>query len=154
MMEKYVLFSVNDELYAIDILAVTSVEESMKFVRVPGAPDFLNGIVHIRNEVLPVVDLGYVFGFEKREAISKLLVIMVDGKNLSFNVDDVLGIYTAEEEGLGIPGIARTPANCYANRVLRKDDRLIIEISPEKILSSAEKNEIDAIIAQCSEPVE
>ena len=65
-MGKYILFSVNDELYAIDILAVTSVEESMKYVRVPGAPDFLNGIVHIRNEVLPVVDLGYVFGFEKR----------------------------------------------------------------------------------------
>ena len=148
-MGKYILFSVNDELYAIDILAVTSVEESMKYVRVPGAPDFLNGIVHIRNEVLPVVDLGYVFGFEKRDIINKLLVIMVEGKNLSFNVDDVLGIYTSEDEGMGLPGLARTPANSYANRVLYKDDKLIIEISPEKILSSAEKNEIDMIIEQC-----
>ena len=54
---KFVTFRVNDEHFAIDILEVQEVILYDVVTPVPRTPDFVMGVINLRNKVIPVVDL-------------------------------------------------------------------------------------------------
>ena len=88
---KFVIGKIGFELFGFDINDVTSVVEMKKITRVPGTPDYMEGVINLRGNVVPVMNLRKKLGFqsEKIDPLWKLIVIRT-------NKQDELGIIVDE----------------------------------------------------------
>jgi purine-binding chemotaxis protein CheW len=84
-------FRIGGEDYALDIMRVREIIQPLPITPVPRAPPFVEGVVHLRGEVIPVVDvrkrLGLAAGERTRK--TKFLVVNVAGRRLGLVVDEV-----------------------------------------------------------------
>lgn len=62
--EKYLVFSVAEEKYAVEVVRVEEVIEAYGITPVPRTPDYLLGIVNLRGRIVPVLCVRQRFGFE------------------------------------------------------------------------------------------
>ncbi len=156
MNEKYIIFSIGEEIYAVNILNITSIEDYQKPVPVHGSPGFISGIINLRGDIIPVINMRYVFGCPPREeAAGKLLIADIGDVRLAFLVDDVTEIYSPSDGNLKeIPKLVKCPATEYADGVIDRESKIVIVISPDKVLTKAELGEIDKILEDMQEEIE
>jgi purine-binding chemotaxis protein CheW len=94
-------FRVGEEDYAVDIMRVREIINPLPVTPVPRAPAFIEGVIRLRSEVIPVVDVRKRFGVEATPPTrkTKFLVVRVGGRRLALVVDavtEVLRIPRAE----------------------------------------------------------
>ena len=112
------------EIYGIDILQVQEIREIDRVTRVPHVSAFIRGVINLRGAIVPVVDLGMMFGFEKPLALqaASAIVLNVERRLVGLvveSVSDVVGL--TEEEILPAPELGgRTIAGAIAGIGARK----------------------------------
>ncbi len=77
-MVAYLAFSLDDEVFAIEIAHVREVLEPRDFTRVPHLPDFIRGAVNVRGSVEIVADMRGVLGMPPGEITEKSRVIIME----------------------------------------------------------------------------
>jgi purine-binding chemotaxis protein CheW len=60
--QRYLRFTLNDELYALNIFHITELLEHRQLTAVPMMPEFIRGVINLRGKVVPVIDLAIRFG--------------------------------------------------------------------------------------------
>jgi purine-binding chemotaxis protein CheW len=60
--DRYLRFTLNGEMYALNIFNVTEILEHRQLTPVPMMPDFIRGVINLRGRVVPVIDLAIRFG--------------------------------------------------------------------------------------------
>jgi chemotaxis signal transduction protein len=90
--DVHVRLRVGDELYALPIEHVVEVMEVGKLATVPGAGSGLLGVANLRGQVLPVFDLGRVFGLRRDQPPLRIVVAERNGELAGFAVDDVTDV--------------------------------------------------------------
>lgn len=155
---KYIIFSVGSEYYAVNILNITIIEEYKKPLPVYGAPGYISGIIDLRNDIIPVIDMRYVFGCDAtpkdadQAAVDKMLITNVNGTKLALLVDGVDEIFTPSDGQIHeIPELVKCPATEYADGVIKKDEEILLIVSPDKVLTKAQLGEVDRILEEMSE---
>lgn len=74
---QYITFKLGDELFALDVAQVCEVLEVAQITKVPTAPDYMRGVVNVRGQATPVVDLRRRFGLPaKDDTVHTRIVIM------------------------------------------------------------------------------
>jgi len=66
-MEKYLTFDLSDERYGISLLEVKEVVRYQKLVKIPTLPQFIKGVLDLRGDIIPVIDMRTKLGLEQRE---------------------------------------------------------------------------------------
>jgi purine-binding chemotaxis protein CheW len=70
-------FKLGDELFAIDVAQVREVLEVSQITKVPTAPDYMRGVVNVRGQATPVVDLRLRFGLPKgTDTVNTRIIVM------------------------------------------------------------------------------
>ena len=84
-------FRIGGEDYAVDIMRVREIIQPLPITPVPRAPAFVEGVVRLRGEVIPVVDVRKRFGLPPSPSTrkTKFLVVHVAGRRLGLVVDEV-----------------------------------------------------------------
>jgi len=84
-------FRIGGEDYAVDIMRVKEIIQPLPITPVPRAPDFVEGVIRLRGDVIPVVDVRQRFGLPPAAATkkTKFLVVQVAGRRLALVVDEV-----------------------------------------------------------------
>jgi purine-binding chemotaxis protein CheW len=84
---KYLTFALGKEEYGIEILKVREIIGYMTITAVPQMPDYVRGIINLRGQVIPVVDLRSRFAMEPKEITDQTCIIVVDihHESRSFN---------------------------------------------------------------------
>lgn len=81
---QYLTFKLGDEVFALDIGKVREVLDFTMVTKVPQTPDFMRGVINLRGNVVPVVDMRLKFGLTMTEKTVNTCVIItqidVDGK--------------------------------------------------------------------------
>ena len=90
-MEALIVFKIGSERVGVDIEKVREVSEAHAPVGVPGSPDFVEGLVNIRGEVIPVISLRKRIGLEGQEHGNKLLIVEDAGNIAGLLVDELFG---------------------------------------------------------------
>ena len=98
---EFLTCRLGDETYAVDILQVQEIREVNEVTRVPHVAPFVRGVINLRGAIVPIVDLGLMFGFPEpaRLAGTSAIVLDVDRRLLGLvvsSVSDVLAL--AEDE--------------------------------------------------------
>jgi purine-binding chemotaxis protein CheW len=105
---EFLTCRLGDESYGIDILQVQEIREVKHVTRVPHVAHYVRGVINLRGAIVPVVDLGLMFGFAEPIAIedASAIVLNVDHRLVGLvvsSVSDVLAL--AEDEILPAPEI-------------------------------------------------
>ena len=84
-------FRVGGENYAIDIMRVREIIHPLPITPVPRAPAFVDGVIRLRGDVIPVIDVRKRFGLPATPATrkSRFLVVNVAGRRIALVVDEV-----------------------------------------------------------------
>jgi purine-binding chemotaxis protein CheW len=103
---EFLTCKLGDESYGIDILKVQEIREIDRVTRIPHVARFVRGVINLRGAIVPVVDLGLMFGFDQPLPLEKAsaIVMNVDRRLVGLvvsSVSDVLAL--AEEEILPAP---------------------------------------------------
>ena len=113
------------ETYGIDILQVQEIREIDRVTRVPHVAPFVRGVLNLRGAIVPIVDLGLMFGFAEPIALhaASAIVLNVERRMVGLvveSVSDVVGL--ADEEILPPPELGgRSIAGALAGIGARKE---------------------------------
>lgn len=145
---QLVSFTIGNEEFGVDILYVQEINRMIQVTKVPNAPNFVEGVINLRGRVIPVIDLRTKMGMPKKEADNntRIVVIEISGKTVGFIVDAV-------KEVLRIPSSITEPPpqivaginSEYIKSVGKLEDRLLILIDLEKILSAGETEKLSSV---------
>lgn len=140
---QLVSFHLGEEEFAVDILNIQGINRMMPITRVPNTPLFVEGIINLRGQVIPVVNLRKRLNFEEREPDkdTRIIVVEIEKRVIGFvvdNVNEVLRINSSITEPPP-PMVSGIDAD-YITAVGKLDDRLLILLDLAKVLSSEERN--------------
>ncbi|MFN2381726.1 MAG: chemotaxis protein CheW [Guyparkeria sp.] len=99
-MSRWVNFTVDDEIYALNVLDVQEVLRDADITPIPGAPDAIIGIINLRGNVVTVVDARIFFGLQEKtwDESSRIMVIEVSsGEIVGLVVDSVAEVIALPE---------------------------------------------------------
>lgn len=147
---KIVVFRVGQEEYAVSIAAVKEVGPWTQPTPVPDAPAVVEGVMNLRGEIIPVIDLGRLFRTTrlKAPADSKTLVMEVDGHQAGFVVDDVTEVQTVTPGDIKPPSpVLRMPGAVSGGSVVSGiiklgQNRLVVLVDAHRILAQAQIAEV------------
>jgi purine-binding chemotaxis protein CheW len=74
---KYLTFLLGEEEFGLEILKVQEIIQMQKVTRVPRAPEFIRGVINLRGQVIPVVELRKKFGMIPQQDTEKTCIIVV-----------------------------------------------------------------------------
>ncbi len=145
---QLVTFSLGTEEFSIDILKVQEIIRPMDITRVPGAPEFIEGVINLRGRVIPVMDLRRRLGMQAQEETrdTRIVVVEVGGKTVGLKVDSVSEVLRLSTDRIEPPPSFDNVQNTDCIRGVGKlEDRLIILLDVEKVLSPEERSTLDAM---------
>jgi len=93
---EYLAFTIGDEEYGIDILTVQEIRGYDLVTRIAGAPAFIKGVINLRGEIVPIVDMRIKLGLERvqYDTFTVVIVLTVAGRVLGMVVDGVSDVLT------------------------------------------------------------
>lgn len=138
---QLVTFRIDDEEFGVDILRVQEIIRMMGITKVPKAPDFVEGVINLRGNVIPILDLRKRFRLEPREhdGQTRIIVIEIDNLVVGFIVDSVSEVLRIPENTVEPPpSVVSGLDSEYISGVGKLDDRLLILLDLNKLLSREE----------------
>ena len=96
-------FRVGEEEYVIDLRRIREILQPLPITPVPLAPEFLAGVMNLRGDVIPVVDVRKRLGVPGTSPRSKVLVVNVAGRLLGLVVDAVAEVVRIPRSEIGPP---------------------------------------------------
>ena len=107
--EELMIVKVGDEFYGIPLSGVEEIKNEMKLTRTPQLSEFLSGIAEIRDLMVPVVNLGELFGIETENNKGKqtpVIVVEITGQFVGIQVSKIVEITEIQKnEILPLPDI-------------------------------------------------
>ena len=142
---KYVIFKLDDDEYGIDIMMVKEVTEFVQVTKVPNTPDFVEGIINLRGEITPIINLKK--RFSKSDELSKIahriLVLNLDDKLVGFMVDDASMVITMDDTQIQeTPEIIGGDDKKYIEGIGTLGERMVIILDLVQVLDENEKKEL------------
>jgi len=146
---QLVTFHIGDEEFGVDILNIQGINRMVEVTKVPNAPDYVEGIINLRGKVIPIIDLRKRLGMVEKEydKNTRFIVVEMKDKVIGFIVDSVNEVLRINK------GITEPPPpmvsgidSDFITAVGKLEDRLLILLDIERILSSEEKKELEQIV--------
>lgn len=142
---QWVTFRLEDETYGVNVMQVQEVLRYTEIAPVPGAPEYVLGIINLRGSVVTVIDTRSRFGLPTSEVTdnSRIVIIEVDKQVLGILVDAVSEVvYLNQSEIESAPNVGTEESAKFIQGVCHKDDRLLILVELGKLLNEEELTEI------------
>ncbi len=140
--KQFVGFILGKEEYGIDIMDVREVIDYREITKIPQLPESIEGVIDLRGDVIPIIDLRKKFKIEPKKGEEKILIAKLDDRIIGLVVDAVTEVFQIEKV-LTPPKTIKAVAKEYLTGVAKKDDKLILVIDVKKILEDFEKKAIE-----------
>jgi len=166
---EIVMFNVGEGLFGINVLKVREIVNAIDVTTIPNAHPNVEGVIRLREEVLPVVNLAKVLAIPESEDPSKdkLIIAELNQIKIAFRVHDVSRIYRISWEQIEKPSEISSGQEAYAIGIIKLEDKIsilldfekiVVEINPQTgvnieslhVLGSRERSEKRIIVAEDS----
>lgn len=142
---QYMTFKLGAELFAIDVAQVREVLEVSRITRIPAAPEYMRGVVNVRGQSTPVVDLRLRFGLPQvADGVHSRIIVMelrLQGHDavLGGVADSVHEVIDLEPSQINPPPtIALRWQSNFIQGMARRGDDFIILLDANAVFSSDE----------------
>jgi len=134
-----ITFQIGREIYGIDVHQIKEIMKIRDYVRVPNAPHFVEGVINLRGQITPIVDLRKIFGMEHKsvDENSRIIMVEVGPDVVGLIVDSVVGVVTVpSREIIRVPSLTKSVSNEFVSGIIRVDSHLIIVIEVKRLLEA------------------
>lgn len=141
----YLTFKLDEEVFSIDVSQVREVLDLSTITKVPKAPDFMRGVINVRGNVVPVVDMRMKFGMTPIEkTVNTRIVVMdltLDNEKvvLGAMADSVHDVVELEPEQIEPPPkIGNRWRTEFIRGIGKREDQFIMILDVDRVFSSDE----------------
>ncbi|MDY0395748.1 chemotaxis protein CheW [Virgibacillus halophilus] len=145
---KYIVFQLHDQSYGVDVGQVLSIERMEEITPVPKTSEFIKGIINLRGETIPIIDLKERLALETSNPTeeNRILIVSVDDTQVGFIVDAATDVLDINDELVeSAPRMVGDLKGDFMKGVAKLSDRLLILLDLAKVLDFAESNEVKQI---------
>jgi purine-binding chemotaxis protein CheW len=146
-MQQYVIFSINEQVYGVEILKIKEVVSYQKITPLPNMKGFIKGIINLRGVILPVFDLRDKFRLPETTFTSfhAIIVMEILGRIMGVIVDEISDVVELLPEQVQAasslpPGVQVE----YMRGIGKRDRELIVLLDVDRLLSPDELEILDA----------
>ncbi len=140
---EYITFTLQDEVYAIEVSSIESILEYTKVTKLPGMDDTVKGVINLRGNALPVIDLRTALNLNESEITQNTSIIIMLIKN-GEQIATIGGIVDSVKEVIEItddmiqdaPKVGIRIRSNYINGIAKHNDKFVIILDINKVLSS------------------
>lgn len=136
---QVVVFQMGKELFAVSISEVWEIVLMQPITPVPGSPDFVEGVVNLRGQIIPIINLSKRLGIEAKEITSdtRIVVAQVGENTVGMIVDAVEKVTHIPTEDIEVPnGIAlEGEVLNYVQGIAKVEEGLITLVDLEEAIS-------------------
>lgn len=142
---QWVTFQLEDETYGINVMQVREVLRYSEIAPVPGAPDYVLGIINLRGNVVTVIDTRARFGLMPGETSDNTRIVIIEAEKqvIGILVDSVAEVvYLRSSEIDSTPSVGTEESAKFIQGVSNRDGQLLILVDLNKLLSDEEWDEM------------
>ncbi|HEX2603455.1 MAG TPA: chemotaxis protein CheW [Oxalicibacterium sp.] len=147
---EFLAFKLGKEEYGIDILKVQEIRGYEAVTRIANAPDFIKGVINLRGIIVPIVDMRIKFhlGEPTYDQFTVVIILNIAGRVTGMVVDSVSDVITLSAEQIKpAPEMGTAFNSDYLMGLGTLDERMLILVDIDKLMSSAEMGLIDKLAA-------
>lgn len=151
-LEQYLTFTLGNELFAVDIGWVKEILNDKKITSIPRMPDFIQGVINVRGNAIPVVDLRLKFGMEKTTLTINTCIMITDleinGEKTTVGMlsDSVQEVLEIKQEHINPPPKLGTAIDTkFISGMAQLDERFIIILDINRIFTSEELSAVQLV---------
>lgn len=156
---QMISFTIGSEQFAVEILMVQEIIMMSDITEIPSAPDFVEGVINLRGNIIPVLDLRKRLRLRARGTTdrskpgTRILVVEIDGNVTGFIVDTVSKVLTLPAARILPPPdiIVAGVQSQYFRGVIHLDDSIVVVLDFRKILSPEERGMLEQVPAAVAE---
>ena len=133
-------FRLGDEIYGVNVMQIREVLPHSEITPVPGAPDYVLGIINLRGNVVTVIDTRKRFGLAPGniDEQARIVIVEVDTQVVGMLVDSVADVtYLKQSEIETTPNIGNEETSKFIQGVCNKNDELLILIELERMIDTS-----------------
>ncbi|MDN3682621.1 chemotaxis protein CheW [Vibrio tapetis] len=138
---QWVTFQLEDETYGINVMQVREVLRYTEIAPVPGAPDYVLGIINLRGNVVTVIDTRSRFGLMQGEITDNTRIIVIESEHqvIGILVDSVAEVvYLRSSEIDTTPSVGTDESAKFIQGVSNREGKLLILVDLNKLLTDEE----------------
>lgn len=139
-MKKVLTFQINSETYCFDVMSVVSIDQQSHITEIPLAPVHVLGVINLRGQIIPVIDLRKLFQMSKaaenRESCS--IFIETEAGRLGCVVDsvcDVIELTEGQYESVAADTLSSQTVN-YIDQILKIKDKINFLLNTNRLYDS------------------
>lgn len=145
-MGKIAVAAIGEDEFGIEIDKIVEILKGQKVFQLPNLPSFLSGVINLRGEVIPVIDLRRRFGIKPIKGKDRIVVIRFGKEKVGLFVDDIKEIINLDPSDISTPPtIFKGLKTEYMVGIGKKDDRIIIILNLDSIITSEEEIRLEEI---------
>src|ERR1700693_4582326 len=143
-------FTLGQEEYGLSILKVQELRGYDSVTRIANAPDFIKGVVNLRGVIVPIIDMRIKFnlGTPTYDQFTVVIILNISGRTIGMVVDSVSDVITLTSQQLKPPPQMGSALDTeYLIGLGTLDDRMLILVDIDKLMSSGEMGLIEKLAA-------
>jgi purine-binding chemotaxis protein CheW len=140
--DLYLCFNIAGEQYAVEIKDVAEIKNDCAITPVPQTPVYVKGIINLRGDIAPVLDVRIRFGMEEKEFDDKscVIIVRVNKQVIGLIVDAVIGSKNIPHNEISRVPTARLRAeNRFVKNIGNTDAGTMLLLDLEKLLFGEER---------------
>lgn len=139
--QEFLTFVIGDESYALDIMKVKEIRGYEDVTKIANAPSFIKGVINLRGDIVPIVDLRIKFNVGEAIYNEFTIVIMLNIENriVGIVVDEVSDVIKVDGEDIAPPpefGVAFDSR--FLHGLVTIENAMIILVNIEALITSNE----------------
>lgn len=138
--KQFVVFELGNEEYGIDIHRVRTIEKVTNITRVPKTASYVKGVINLRGEIVPVIDLSEKINIDKKGETENTRIIIVHSEdiNVGLIVDSASKVIEINDDAIEPPpeSLNSTDQNNIIYGIGKLDNRIITLLDVDKILNN------------------
>jgi purine-binding chemotaxis protein CheW len=144
---QLVVFNVGDEEFGVDISQVREIVRLLEITYMPKAPEFIEGVVNLRGQIVAIIDLAKRLGISSRPRgdTTRIIVIEIGENTVGMVVDSVFEVLRLSSEDIEeVPGLIETEVpEHYIRGVGKLKDRLLVLLDLNRVLTNEEVKHVE-----------
>lgn len=138
---QWVAFQLENETYGVKVMQVQEILRYSEIAPVPGAPDYVLGIINLRGNVVTVIDTRSRFGLPEGEVTdnSRIVIIEADKQVIGILVDSVSEVAYIKNSDIEVaPNVGTEESSKFIQGVSNRNGQLFILVDLNKLLTDEE----------------
>ena len=130
---RYLSFVLHDEEYCIEILKIKEIMGMTDITSIPQAPDFIKGVINLRGQIIPIIDLRLKFEMSYKDYTDRTCIVVVELNYegeitlMGIVVDSIQEVINIPEENISkVPYINEKIKSDYIEGIAETQDKIKI----------------------------